>query len=150
MAFSKAPRKSNELYDRLMSIPWGLALTVLNGKPTIEGVKTTQNASLFELYKKISVRKSSKYTALYPNKLGASIKITLKNKKILRGESALVYGDMSSSTCYTPTGGSLKPLTETDMANRFLALTTPALGKSRARTLLRKFNPHNSELMQGP
>ena len=147
IAFAKAPRKSNELYDRLMSIPWGIAMTILKGKPTVESLKENNKKIANQLYKITEIQTGQKYSRLYPKELGASIKIILKNNRVLKGECLLAYGKTSNPRFYTPSGSTQKPLTEEDMPKRFLSLTAPVIGKSKANQLLEDLNPQNNKLI---
>jgi len=131
-----------------MSIPWGLASVILEGKPSVQTLKKRRNSSFLGLYDKIFVGASKKYTDLYPDKLGAMVEITLKNKNTFIGECALSYGGKNIRKSYTPAGGTIKPLQEADMAERFLDLTVPVIGQKSANKLLRKFNPNKSSLIK--
>ena len=148
LAFANQPKKNHELYDKLMSIPWGLASVILEGKPSVQTLKKRCNSSFLGLYDKIFVGASKKYTDLYPDKLGAMVEITLKNKNTFIGECALNYGGKNIRKSYTPAGGTIKPLEEADMAGRFLDLTAPVIGQKNANKLLRKFNPNKSSLIK--
>ena len=141
ISFAKPPKPNNELYDRLMSIPWGIAATLDRGKPDINYLKSPTSTYPEELYQKIHISSSPIHTKNYPSCLGATAHITLKDKTKLFGEVSLEYGKPQHHSYYTPPGGYITPLKPVNMRTRFLELTTPAIGSKAANSLLRTLDP---------
>lgn len=137
LTFGDPPREAHELYDRLMSMPWAIASTVVHGGFGFDNVTAPARDPRIEgLYALISSSVDPEAERNYPKFLSTRIEIQLNSGETRAGECRMEYGTPSESGPYSPRGTTTPPLDEEGMRGKFLDLACRRIPKAEAQALL--------------
>ncbi len=133
--FSAQPRAGFELYDSLMSLPWCVALALLEGAPDLAAVTTQRGRpALGALASRVRIEHAPAHEACYPAQLGATIEVVLADGRVHTQEAALRYAD--AGVQYSPAGPFGPVLDESGVRAKFVRLATAAAGSRTDAGLL--------------
>ncbi|MGE0310801.1 MAG: MmgE/PrpD family protein [Lautropia sp.] len=125
LGFGALPRPGHELYDCLMSLPWCVALALLEGAPDLAAVTRERGrAPLRALSRRIEVGESAAHEAHYPAHLGATIEIVLDDGTAHVQDAVLRYADAGEH--FSPVGPFGPVLDEAGARAKFLRLARSA------------------------
>lgn len=134
-SFGALPRPQAELYDCLMSLPWCVALALLEGEPTAESVSSDRaRTDLWSIASRITVRTHAGHDAAYPAELGATLTIRKRDGTAFSESAVLRYA--SSGTRYSPEGPFGPVLDEQGCITKFVALTSKLLSAREQHALV--------------
>lgn len=126
LAFAIPPAQDYALYDRLMSLNWAIAASVLSGGMSVAIAGAAPDAqALGAMIAKIKVVEDPAMTALYPARLGARVTLKLRDGRVTRAVSDLLYGEEPATEALTPAGGFAAPLSREDLIARDAAFLAP-------------------------
>jgi 2-methylcitrate dehydratase PrpD len=135
VSFGAIPRPQAELYDCLMSLPWCVALALLQGAPDVAAVSQGRDrADLWSLCQRISVGPDSAHQAAYPAKLGATLTVVDDQGQVYRQSAELLYA--SAADTYSPAGPFGPVLNEQGVVDKFLRLTHAFMSRSQRQDLV--------------
>ncbi|MFM9991259.1 MAG: MmgE/PrpD family protein [Burkholderiaceae bacterium] len=122
VSFGERPQNHFELYDCLMSLPWCVALTLVEGSTSLETIaKDRSRPELQELMSIIAIKNSVQHQSVYPQKLGATL-IAIDNKGA-RWEVTASLEYASASQSFSPQGPYGPVLDEAGVIKKFTELT---------------------------
>lgn len=125
LAFAAAPDARYALYDRLMSLPWAIAASLLNGGMSVGVARARPDAAALDrMIARIRVAEATDLAALYPGRLEARVTIRFDDGSKTRGEAGLLYGEAPLAETLTPAGGAVAPMSRAALiarATEFLA-----------------------------
>lgn len=136
LAFAAAPDARDELYDRLMSVPWCVASTLLRGPLLPELLARPTTPALRALTARTGLRADEPFTADYPDALGARVTVRLADGSRLGAERRLAYGSAADPALLTPPGGHLAPLNREGLLARAERFLVPVWGTGPTRRLI--------------
>ena len=136
LAFAALPGGRDELYDRLMSVPWCVASTLLRGPLAPEALAEPSAPALTALAARVAMTAAKPFVAEYPAALGARLTVTLADGRTLSAERRLAYGEAADPALLTPPGGHLPPLDRARLLARAGGFLEPAWGAGPARRLI--------------
>ncbi|WP_339948268.1 MmgE/PrpD family protein [uncultured Albimonas sp.] len=136
LAFAALPDGRDELYDRLMSVPWCVASTLLRGPLEPQALAEPSAPALTALASRVSMCAAEPFVAGYPAALGARLTVTLADGRTLTSERRLAYGEAADPALLTPPGGRLAPLDRARLLARAGGFLEPAWGAGPARRLI--------------
>lgn len=136
LAFAALPDARDELYDRLMSVPWCVASTLLRGPLSPAALAEPSSPALTALAARTELRAEAPFVAEYPAALGARLTIALADGRTLTAERRLAYGEAADPALLTPPGGHLPPLDRARLLERARGFLEPAWGPGPAGTLI--------------
>jgi 2-methylcitrate dehydratase PrpD len=139
LGFATMPRPGAELYDCLMSLPWCVALALLQGTPDLAAVTGDRaRPALWGLAQRVVSRPDPSFQADYPSSLGATVEVTLDDGRVLQQDAVLRYAE--SGRTYSPAGPFGPVLDEAGVIDKFMSLGAaahlPAGGRALARRIL--------------
>ncbi len=116
--------QSRETADH--SLPYCVAVALTDGKVGLEqfSEKRIRDPKLRRLLRRVAVRENSEFTRAYPRANSNLVRI------ILRGGSSL-----EKKVSY-PKGHAKNPMTDQEVEEKFIALTTPLLSRPRIKRIL--------------
>ena len=137
LTFGEPPREAHELYDRLMSMPWAIASTLVHAGFSFDNViAPARDPRIEKLYGSIEMRVDEQFSENYPKNLSTRIQIQMKNGETRTGECRMEYGVPSEGGPYSPRGTTTPPLDEEGMRRKFLDLACRKISRAEAETLL--------------
>lgn len=136
LAFAAAPDARDELYDRLMSVPWCVASTLLRGPLSPGLLARPTDAALRALTARTAMRAAEPFVADYPDALGARVTVRLVDGARLSAERRLAYGSAADPTLLSPPGGHLAPLDRAGLLARAERFLVPVWGAGPTRSLI--------------
>lgn len=112
--------------DAQFSVPYTVAAMIRDAglRPESYSERSLRDPQLLDLAKRVSVDVDPDLEARYPSRLGARVQVELTD-----GHRDQVYIEH-------PKGSADQPLGETDLLEKFYALTTPVLGAAHAQELV--------------
>jgi 2-methylcitrate dehydratase PrpD len=115
----------NPLAARL-SIPYCVSLAVIDKKVGLTQFTREKlgDPQIREFIKRIEIKEDPSLNQLYPETLASIVEMEIKDKGTLRHQ--VIY----------PKGNTRNPLTESDIADKFMELSSSSLGKARSEELL--------------
>ncbi len=137
LVFGQPPRESHELYDRLMSMPWAIASSLVHGGFGFDNVVApARDPRIESLYAKIFSVVEPDYEGQYPKRLCTRIEIQMNNGETRTGQCLMEYGVPSESGPYSPRGTTTPPLDEAGMRRKFFDLACRRVSRAEAEALL--------------
>lgn len=122
LGFAAMPRAGAELYDCLMSLPWCVALALLEGTPDLTAVAADRaRPALWSLAQRVQLRADPAHQAAYPGCLGATVAVTLPDGRVLTQDAVLRYAE--AATSFSPAGPFGPVLDEAGVLDKFMRLT---------------------------
>ena len=135
-SFGAMPRPDAELYDCLMSLPWCVALALLQGTPTADAVSAERaRADLWSIATRVNIRTDAAHEAAYPARLGATITIRHHDGAVIQESATLRYASAGAS--YSPEGPFGPVLNEQGCIDKFMSLTSRVLAPSERNALVK-------------
>jgi 2-methylcitrate dehydratase PrpD len=139
LVFGQPPRESHELYDRLMSMPWAIASSLVHGGFGFDNVVAPARDPRIEgLYSRISSVVEPGFENQYPKRLCTRIEIQMNDGESRTGECRMEYGVPSESGPYSPLGTTTPPLDEQGMRRKFFDLACRRILRAEAESLLNR------------
>ena len=136
LEFKEPPRTSDELYDRLMSVPWGVATALAyRGFGVDAAFHAARDRRIEDLIARIAIESDAEFTRLYPAVLGARVEVRFASGAQRTGECRMLYGSEAMPGLYSPAGTITPPLDDAGLERKFIALSRRALGDDPARRL---------------
>ena len=137
LAFGQPPRAEHELYDRLMSMPWAIASTLVHGGFGFDNVTGPARDQRVEwLYPKIRASIDPAAEQEYPRRFCTKVEIELDDGVVRTGECRMEYGIPSESGPYSPRGTTTPPLDEEGMRRKVFDLAGRRISSNDAEALL--------------
>lgn len=137
LGFAAMPRAGAELYDCLMSLPWCVALALLEGTPDLAAVAADRaRPDLWSLAQRVTARPDPHHQAAYPGCLGATVAVTLRDGRVLAQDAVLRYAEAGAS--FSPAGPFGPVLDEAGVIDKFMRLTASRGDESRRRAQARR------------
>lgn len=137
LTFGRPPRREHELYDRLMSMPWAIASTLVHGGFGFDNVTASARDPRIEaLYARMTLEVDAQAEREYPARFVTRVEITTRDGTRFCGECAMEYGMPSEDGPYSPRGTTTPPLDEAGMGRKFFDLACRRIGRDEARALL--------------
>jgi len=137
LTFGDPPREAHELYDRLMSMPWAIASTLVHGGFTFDNVAAPARDPRIEgLYGLMAFEADREFSESYPGNLSTRVEIQFRNGQARSGECRMEYGVPSEAGPYSPRGTTTPPLDEEGMRRKFFDLSTRRISRKEAEALL--------------
>lgn len=134
-SFGAVPRPEAELYDCLMSLPWCVALALLDGAPDARSVsRDRRRPDLWSVCQRISVRSDASHQRQYPARLGATLIVTDHQSQLHRQSAELLYG--SAGETYSPAGPFGPVLDEQGVIDKFIRLTRESMSEPQQRAII--------------
>lgn len=135
--FGQAPRAAAELYDRLMSVPWTVASTLVSGGYGLANLNADKDAGRVRVIcADMDVAIDPAFESAYPRSFGARVIVTLADGRQRQGRCVLAYGDPGAPGRYSPLGSVSPVLDEAGMRAKFLSLAGQRLPPAAAQGLL--------------
>lgn len=124
-SFGAMPRAQYELYDSLMSLPWCVALALLEGPPELGAITRDRGrAPLHALAQRVKIADSVEHEACYPAQLGATVEVVLDDGSLLRQDATLRYAE--AGKYFSPVGPFGPVLDEAGVRDKFVRLACAA------------------------
>lgn len=121
LGFGALPRPAFELYDCLMSLPWCVALALLEGIPGLASVSAERGREpLHALAMRVQALPALEHQARYPGQLGATIEVVLDDGTVHTQQAVLRYADAGEH--YSPSGPFGPVLDEAGVRHKFMQL----------------------------
>ena len=137
LLFGEPPRESHELYDRLMSMPWAIASTLVHGGFSFDNViAPARDPRIESLYALISSSVDPASEKEYPRRFCTRIEIEMQDGNTRTGECRMEYGIPSESGPYSPPGTTTPPLDDEGMRLKFFDLACRRIKRAEAESLL--------------
>ena len=137
IGFGAPPEPQFELYDCLMSLPWGVALALLEGTPGLAAVSADRGrASVRALLARVQVVQDPEHQAGYPAQLGATVDVTLDDGTLCTQQAVLRYAE--AGTHYSPSGPFGPVLDEAGVRDKFMRLAAGSAAASARSQTARK------------
>lgn len=137
LAFGRPPRAEHELYDRLMSMPWAIASTLVHGGFGFDNViAPARDPRIEALYPRIRASVDPASEQEYPRRFCTKVEIELDDGAVRSGECRMEYGIPSESGPYSPRGTTTPPLDEAGMRAKFFDLACRRVSRGEAEALL--------------
>lgn len=125
VGFGAMPRAQFELYDSLMSLPWCVALALLEGAPDLAAVTADRGRpALAALAARVRVVHSPQHEACYPTQLGATVEVELDDGGVRRQDAVLRYSEAGAH--FSPLGPFGPVLDEAGVRAKFARLAAAA------------------------
>ncbi len=118
------PHAANELAARF-SMPFALAVYAVIGRAEIGAFKTVDQATARDLAGRMKVLEDPARSARVPDEQGAAVTIVLKSGASVSGEVQLARGEADND-----------PLSDAEVSDKFLGLTSGTLSQGQAQTML--------------
>ena len=139
VSFGERPQNNFELYDCLMSLPWCVALTLVEGSTSLDTIaKDRSRPELQQLMSIIAIKNSVAHQSVYPQRLGATL-IAVDDKGS-RWEVTASLEYASASQSFSPQGPYGPILDEAGVIQKFTELThafwDPHVAYQKAQKLL--------------
>ena len=139
LMFGQPPRAEHELYDRLMSMPWAIASSLVHGGYGFDNVSAPARDPRIEaLYSRISSVVEPEFENQYPKRLCTRIEIQMQGGETRSGECRMEYGVPEESAPYSPRGTTTPPLDEQGMRRKFFDLACRRIPRAEAESLLNR------------
>jgi 2-methylcitrate dehydratase PrpD len=139
LVFGQPPREAHELYDRLMSMPWAIASSLVHGGFGFDNViAPARDPRIEALYSRISSVVEPEFEIQYPRRLCTRIEIQMNNGENRAGECRMDYGVPDESGPYSPRGTTTPPLDEEGMRRKFFDLACRRIPRAEAESLLNR------------
>jgi 2-methylcitrate dehydratase PrpD len=139
LVFGQPPREAHELYDRLMSMPWAIASSLVHGGFGFDNVVAPARDPRIEgLYARIFSVVEPEFENQYPKRLCTRIEIQMNSGEIRTGECRMDYGVPEESGPYSPRGTTTPPLDEAGMRRKFFDLACRRVSRQEAEGLLNR------------
>ncbi|MCS7003019.1 MAG: MmgE/PrpD family protein, partial [Dehalococcoidia bacterium] len=115
------PRPTTELGARF-SLPWAVGAWVVRGAcgPDEFGEEALADSTIASVAARVTVREDAEWEALNPQWRGATVRVTLRDGRVLVDETDHALGDPE------------RPLPLADVRAKFLAQVAPVVGQDRA------------------
>ena len=137
LMFGQPPRPEHELYDRLMSMPWTIASTLVHQGYGFENViAPARDRRIEALYPRIRNVVEPAFAADYPRTFSTRVELGLADGTTRSGECRMEYGVPSEDGPYSPRGTTTPPLDEAGMQRKFLGLACRRVSREEAQSLL--------------
>ena len=137
LMFGEPPRESHELYDRLMSMSWAIASTLVHGGFSFNNVVApARDPRIESLYGLIESGIDERAAAEYPKRFCTKIEIQMNDGATRTGECRMEYGIPSESGPYSPPGTTTPPLDDEGMRLKFFDLACRRIKRAEAESLL--------------
>ncbi len=137
LTFGKPPRPEHELYDRLMSMPWAIASTLVHGGFGFDNVVgRARDPRVERLYGLISAAADPEFEKDYPRRFIARVEVEMQDGSTRGGECRMEYGMPSESGPYSPRGTTTPPLDEAGLRRKFFDLACRRIARRDAEQLL--------------
>ena len=139
LLFGQPPRPAHELYDRLMSMPWAIASTLVHQKFGFDNViARARDPRIEALYPRIRNRVDAEFAADYPRTFSTRVELIFTDGARRIGECRMEYGVPAEHGPYSPRGTTTKPLDGEGLARKFFDLACRRVSRGEAEQLLNK------------
>jgi len=137
LLFGQPPRPEHELYDRLMSMPWAIASTLVHRGYGFDNViAPARDRRIEALYPRIRNVVDPAFAADYPRTFSTRVDLVLADGTTRSGECRMEYGVPSEDGPYSPRGTTTPPLDEAGTRRKFLDLACRRVSRDEAESLL--------------
>lgn len=137
LVFGQPPRPEHELYDRLMSMPWAIASTLVHGGFGFDNLTgPARDPRIEALYPRIHAGVEPEAEKEYPRRFCTRVEIGMASGEMRRGECRMEYGIPSESGPYSPRGTTTPPLDDEGMRRKFFDLACRRISRAQAEALL--------------
>jgi 2-methylcitrate dehydratase PrpD len=137
LMFGQPPRAGHELYDRLMSMPWAIASTLVHRGYGFDNViAPARDPRIEALYPRIRNVVEPAFAADYPRTLATRVELRLADGTARAGECRMEYGVPAEDGPYSPRGTTTPPLDDAGMRRKFFDLACRRVPRAQAQSLL--------------
>ncbi len=142
LLFGQPPRAEHELYDRLMSMPWAIASTLVHqGFGFDNVVAPARDPRIEQIYPLIENVVDPAYAADYPRTFSTRVELQFAGGKTRTGECRMEYGVPAEDGPYSPRGTTTPPLDDAGMRRKFFDLASRRIPRAEAESLLAEIFP---------
>ena len=137
VSFGAPPRAQATLYDCLMSLPWCVALALLEGTPGVAQVRSGRDRPvLAALAGRVACHPDPAHQAAYPAALGATVTVT--DTRGVEHSLSAVLRYSEASALYSPRGPFGPVLDEAGVIEKFVGLSAALGDEADRRALARR------------
>jgi len=113
--------------DAQMSLPYSVAVALLEGRVTINEFKDEKikDPRVHEIARKVKVKSDPELTAIFPEKWSNDVTIVMNDGRSFRRRIDIAKGEPEN------------PMTKEEVSNKFSVLAAPVVGNSKAQEIIR-------------